>query len=134
MHLYIATRGQKNLVDELINDLQAQYCLYKANPHAPQPDLLQLGVRPLQVWELAFPRDALGLVLTTLNGSEFTSSDGREIPNLLSYVLKLKLLAGLKDIPKEYDKTKKFIVRKSPFVDIKLLGIKEDADLKVEAV
>ena len=136
MHLYIATRGQKNLVENFMNNLQAMSLPYKASPHEDKnnPSFLQLGVRPLQLWEIAFPEEQLAVVLTTLQGSEFRTDDNRWLPSFIGYFMKLKGLLGLKDIPKDYDKKIKLLVQKDPAIDIKFIGIKKDAYGQVELV
>src|SRR3990167_10222030 len=103
MHLYIATRGQKQLVENFMSNLSAMSLPYKASPHDKgNSSFLQLGVRPLQLWEIAFPEDQLDVVLTTLDGSEFRTNDNRWLPVFIGYILKLKSLLGLKDVPKEF--------------------------------
>ena len=69
MHLYIATRGIKDRVDRLINDLAARYYPYKAGEVAGKPVIgsMQLSVRPLQFWELVFPEEALEEVCWVLH-------------------------------------------------------------------
>src|SRR3990167_10644419 len=135
MHLYIATRGQKHLVETYMNNLQAIMLPYEPSPHKNGNSLLQIGVRPLQLWEIAFPEQHLNSVLTSLGGSEFRTEDKRWMPSLIGYLLKLKIILGLKDIPKDYDKSKAFAVpNRDPAIDIKYIGIKKDEYGKVELV
>ena len=137
MHLYIATRGQKHLVETLMNNLQGIMLPYKATPHADKnnPSFLQMGIRPLQLWEIAFPEEHLNVVLASLEGSEFRTDDNRWIPSFIGWCMKLKGILGLKDIPKDYDKTKKFLIpNRDPAIDIKYIGIKKDEYGKVELV
>ena len=53
------TRGQKEAVDRFINDLLAQY--YPFN-YKGKDNLVQLGVRPMQIWEIVMPEKCLGNV------------------------------------------------------------------------
>lgn len=133
MHLYIATRGQKDKVDTLISDLQAQFFSYRHSPHE-QPGMLQLGVRPLQLWEIAFPKEHLQEVMATLNGSTFTLKDYRRLPKVLSWVVgSVRKLMGLGEVPKIIEPRKKRVLRNFD-VDIKFLAIKNDADGKTELI
>ena len=62
-HLYILTRGIKHCVDRLINDLQAQYFpMY----HKYGKKQVQLGVRPIQLWELVLPESGIQELMRTL--------------------------------------------------------------------
>lgn len=65
MHLYMLTRGIKPLVDNYINDLLAQYF-----PYAPDTtgkmQMLQLSIRPIQLWEVVFPMECLKGVMETV--------------------------------------------------------------------
>jgi len=63
MHLYCLTRGIKHDVDRFINDLQAQYFNM---PNYKKGNIVQLGVRPVQFWEIVFPKEALDQVLPTV--------------------------------------------------------------------
>ena len=69
MHLLIAVRGIKHEVERTINDLQAQYFNFK---HRDQKNVvIQMGVRPIQLYELVFPREELATVLTTIKSNNF---------------------------------------------------------------
>ena len=61
MHLYMLTRGIKPKVDDYINDLLAQYF-----PYGTDKRWVQLSVRPIQLWEVVFPKDCLHDVLQTV--------------------------------------------------------------------
>mgnify|MGYP001592748804 CR=1 FL=1 len=135
MHLYIATRGQKGKVDDFISDLQAQYFPYRYSPHDPM-GFLQLGVRPLQLWELAFPEEHLQEVLATLNGSPFNPKDYRRLPKVLSWIAgSVRKFMGLGEVPKLIEPVqKKRIVRKDSAIDIKLIAVKKDQMGKIEMI
>lgn len=133
MHLYITTRGQKNLVDNYINDLQAQYYPYKMDPHNTQPMQLQLGVRPLQFWEITFPREELNNVLATIGGGKIETTDKRKCVRLAAWILKLARFFGLKPVPDVIKDTPVRIIRRKN-VDVKLIGLKDDQDAKIELV
>lgn len=134
MHLYMITRGQKDKVDQYINDLNAQFFTYQATPHKNQPPMmLQLGVRPIQFWEIAFPKEHLNEVLATINGAEFDINDKRWFVKIASWMLKFRKLIGLKPIPKIPPKTQRRAIRDID-IDKKLIGLKDDQYGKVELI
>lgn len=60
MHLYILTRGIKKEVDDLITQLQGKYLPFKYRKEGEKElkDLvLQIGVRPIQLWEIVYPEE-----------------------------------------------------------------------------
>ncbi|MAH51806.1 hypothetical protein CMI37_38675 [Candidatus Pacearchaeota archaeon] len=57
------TRGIKHEVDRFVNDMSAQYYPYEINK---QNHYVQLAMRPIQLWEMVFPKDALQSVMRTL--------------------------------------------------------------------
>lgn len=79
MHLYILTRGQKKEVDDMITQLQGKYLPMKFRTEQ-DPELkdyaLQVGVRPVQLWEIAFPEEHLDLMCQTL----FTNEKQKDRP------------------------------------------------------
>lgn len=119
-----------------MSNLQGIMLPYKASPHdKDNTSWLQLGVRPLQLWEIAFPEEMLPAILNSLEGSEFRADDKRWIPRFVNFILKFKRILGLNDIPKDYDRTKKFIIpNRDPAIDIKYIGIKKDEYGRVELV
>ena len=133
MHLYILTRGQKDKVDNMISDLQAQYFPYKTNPHTP-PQPLQLGVRPIQLYELAFPKESMNTVIAMLQPIDrFKVKDSRWSMKILGFILKFKKLLGLQPIP-EVPKDTPFPIIRRQWVDIKGVGIKDDKEVTIELV
>lgn len=133
MHLYIFTRGQFDKVRDMMNDLQAQFFEYKTDPHAKQPSLIQLGVRPIQLWEIAFPEPCLQEVMRTIGPmGGFNIGDHRPLMSILGMAAKMKIILGLKDIPKQEPGIKRPIRRID--VDVKAIGIKEDPKTEIEMV
>ena len=49
------SRGVKDVVDRYINDLQAVYFRWSRDKPGGDGELLQLQVRPIQLWEIVFP-------------------------------------------------------------------------------
>lgn len=78
MHIFIATQGIKRLVDKFMQDLGAWYLPYKKEGVTH----VELGVRPIQLWELIIPEESYETVMRSIhmnaNGS-MTSSDERKL-------------------------------------------------------
>ena len=95
------TRGIKHDVDRMINDLQAQFLPMKVGK---EESLLQLSVRPIQLWELGFPEPQLDVILRTL-------WEGDPIPKHNTFSQKMRLEALRKMLQADkipvYDKWKK---------------------------
>ena len=121
MHLYIVTRGIKNQVDALINDLQTKFLAWDWKEKDYQNEALQLSVRPIQLWELVMPETELPVVYNYLNPKPHNRF-GIDKNILLKRALHAK---SIPDIPK----TQGFI---HPFksVEITPIGIREDAKNK----
>ena len=122
------TRGIKHDVDRMISDLQAQYFPYKFKDPKDNVDkemLLQLSVRPIQLWELGFPEPELNNVLSMLY-------NGDPIPKHHTFAQKMRLevlrkMLQAKKIPK-YDEWKECLKRPiyKDNVAIYPIGTKED--------
>lgn len=116
MHLYILTRGIKHDVDRFINDLQAQYFPWKMEG---QPnDWVQLGVRPVQFWELVVPKEYIQTMMRTLWYDNNTD-------NYQHRLGALRKLIGAKKIPPIDPSIPRRIIYKDN-VSIYPIGIKED--------
>lgn len=139
MHLYILTRGQKDKVDRLISDLQAQYFDYKCNPHDKQPHKIQLGVRPIQLWELAFPKEHLEEISRTLELQTDTWKTDSKVPSKIRWAMKkmcwvIRRILKLKEVPAYEPKGFKRIIQHRDVVDIRGVGIKEDKNFEIEMI
>lgn len=95
MHLYLMTRGHEDEVRKYIDHLKAQYFLWP-NIHGPgKHDHMQLGVRPIQLWEITFPRDSLPQVLKCATHLNTPVKDWRA-----GFFNSLRMAMRLKKIPK----------------------------------
>ena len=119
------TRGQKECVDNFIKQLEAQYLPLKADKRDIKDSgdgLVQLGVRPIQLWEIVFPKEMKDIVLNSI----FEGEDGHtQQKKHKKFVSMIRKVLGIQPMPKEYDKTKKFITRGDHIEKIGI-GIKED--------
>lgn len=84
MHLYVVVRGHKPRVEEWANELLGQYLPYQ---HKDGHGLLQLGVRPVQLYELAFPEEHYDTILATIQPYDNRAST---LTGLLRKTLRLK--------------------------------------------
>ena len=116
MHFYCITRGVKPNVDRFISDLQAQYYPFKYQ----NSNLIQMGVRPIQLWELVFPKESMNEVLATCNicPPNLTSSQAK-LAALMRLCLKAKKIP---EIPK--DTPRRIVFNKD--IEVTPIGIKED--------
>lgn len=114
------TRGIKHEVDRMISDLQAQYYPYE---YKGQQALVQLAVRPIQLWELIMPEKYLGQVCRTLWGTNQIMQEQNNELNLRSFALRKML--GAQPTPKFDENILPNILYKAN-VAIYNLGIKPD--------
>ncbi len=67
MHLFIATRGIKNWVDQFITELQGKYVPFKYPKDGDLVDCnVQVAVRPIQFWEIVFPEEQRDIMMATI--------------------------------------------------------------------
>ena len=123
MHLYCITRGIKQDVDRFISNLEAQYFPY--NVRLPGSDeiqkaAVQLSMRPIQLWEIVFPKEHLDEVRTLMKGVESIERLNRPIEEAM-----LRKAVGAKKLPKTYTPVPGRIIHKQN-VEIKEIGYKED--------
>ena len=118
------TRGIKHEIERFINDLQAQYYPYKAGK---EKYFVQLAVRPIQLWELAFPKDALFNVMNTVfpNGTNVRWQFKMPLNSM-------RLALGAKKVPKLKPEEMKRIVYFNN-IAVYPIGIREDKKNKLDA-
>jgi len=133
MQVYFITRGVKHQSDLFITQLQGKYLKTKqklAGDKEPKDYMVQVGVRPVQLWEVAFPKEHKDLMLTTLFGRgtcDILGNDGKkpcEHKWLKKLVGLLRVTLGLKKFP-EYDK-KEFLPLSKDNVQVIGIGVKDD--------
>ena len=127
MHLYCFTRGIKHEVDQFINDLQAQYFKFTAPGkefalvNGNQVNAVQLGVRPIQFWELVFPKESLNDVMATVMMGE----GQREFSKKQEILMKtLRATLGASKIPALEPGIARIVRKKN--MEVCPVGIKED--------
>lgn len=124
MHLYLIARGSKDRLDRWVNDCLARYYTIQPgfigdnNVKVSQQGKykLQLSMRPIQLYEVVFPKESLNDVVAALQ-----PYGGYGIKR--SWLNALRKLLKLKPIPQKIPPT--FDLNRD-FVDICGIGIKED--------
>ena len=89
MHLYCLARGQKDWLDRWVNDLGARYYPYKMKG---KEVAVQLGVRPIQLYEIVFPEPCLKDVLGVVQPYGYMGYDMKKYKLLIRKMLKLNKL------------------------------------------
>jgi len=135
MHLYILTRGIKRHVDKFINDCAAQSFPYKGeglNPITGKREIkegwLELGMRPIQLWEIAFPRESLQDVINMIQPSKGIpkSESHSSLRSFVGWIIRrLTKFLKLKPVPDFDPKAPRRLVHKQD-IAVYGLGISED--------
>lgn len=129
MHLYVIARGTKPYQDTWVNDLLSKYVPYNPPKNVKaqlglkegEKGLIQLGVRPIQLYEIVFPDDQLDEVLKTVK----PELPGYEKYKFLKGTIKMiSKMLGLKPVPKWKDDGQFRILNQH--VAVHAVGIKED--------
>ena len=80
MHLYVLTRGIKDKIEKWANDLSAQYLPFQLKGNdvkgaKPGTYHFPVTLRPVQMWDICFPREHKDLILASVMGG----GDGKPI-------------------------------------------------------
>ena len=90
MHLNIITRGERICTQRMMEQLSSNFFPWKKGGKI---DHVQLSVRPVQMWELVFPKESMDVVLRSLwTEEQFKDFPGRFKTqlNLTRRAMKLK--------------------------------------------
>lgn len=104
MHFYAVSCGIKNEVDLFIQQLSSQYLPFKYidKEGKEQDNVLQFSVRPVQLWEFAFPETHRDAVINTI----LKGYDGKQQFSVNQIAMNtLRKALGIKPFG-TYDKTK----------------------------
>ena len=131
MHLYVLARAQVNRLNEWEGDLNKKFVNYTyghQHPETGKPDitgLYQLNVRPIRLYEIAFPEEMKDLVIPMISPNKMYDE------RLDKFVWPIRKMLGLEKVPefkpqiKEELKTPgEWLNRK--WVDCMGIGIKKD--------
>ncbi len=119
MHLYMLTRGIKHEVDRMIRELSSQYLPFTWKKKKKM--LVQVAVRPVQLWEVVFPKEHLDPLVKSLGGGGIPLHQKK----YGKWVTFLRKLLGAKKLPKNL-KTDKYIPFHNQATGTVIVGIKED--------
>ena len=132
MHFYFITRGIRKDVQDFIDQLNAKYVpLDMRDEHGNKIPNQQyrLAVRPIQLWEINYPKEWQDVVLSTVLGKDglrLQGNDGKK-PVVHKWVEKylfiLRKMLKLKPIPK-YNEDRFLPIEKH--VNAIGIGIKDD--------
>lgn len=117
MHLYILTRGVKHDVDRFIDEIRCKYVpfKYKGADHC-----IQVGVRPIQLWEVVFPEEHLQVMMATMGGELKTQHKKHE-----KFLFALRKILGVEPMP-EFVKGTPAMPCYNANVEVSGIGIKKD--------
>src|SRR3990167_7748282 len=124
MHLYILTRGIKHERDRLIKELE---CIKLSWKDFDKQGVLQLSVRPIELWELVFPHDQLPVIQNTLWGDQgFKKNVWDELERKQKFTLyALQKILKAKKLP-DLDLTQPKYIIYNKNVAIYPIGIRDD--------
>lgn len=143
MHLYIATRGASSAIEKFKGGVENQ-CYHLKNggditgeDGKKMPIAMFTVMRPVQLWELVFPKEALNSVLQTvqtrppLKAKKDRKWMQKEWLRQNKYIYALQKLLKLKPIPKKFEKTGDPLLDQGHLtnkrdIDVIVLGTKED--------
>jgi len=115
-------RGIAPRLNQWENDLLACHVPFKHDADLPK-GILQLGVRPIRLYEIAFPEPALNYVLQKIQPSK---SWNPAYDKYITIIRKLMKLENVPEIPPK-DDINNFLYK--DFVDATAIGIKRDVFL-----
>src|SRR3990167_5830083 len=99
MHLYVLARAQVNRLNEWERELNNKFLTYTyghQHPETGKPDingLYQLNVRPIRLYEIAFPENMQDLVLPMISPNNMYE------PKLDKLLWPIRKVMGLEKIP-----------------------------------
>lgn len=126
MELSFITRGCKRDVDDFIMQLQGKYLplpIHDKDGKLKETASIQLLLKPIQLWEVAFPKEQLDIVCNTILGDNRGRPEKKD-QNLNKWLFPLRKIMRAKPIPK-YDTTR-FLPTGRQNIQIIGIGIRED--------
>ena len=113
------TRGIKHDVERFINDLSAKYLpgVWKG-----EKKVIQVAVRPLQIWEVVFPETSKDVMLRTLFSGDKGITQHKKHNKYINIIRKI---LGVKKIP-DFEEKGDVLPVYGENVEKVAIGIKED--------
>jgi hypothetical protein len=123
MHIYFLTRGIKHDVERFINELSAKYLPFN---YKGEKSLVQVAVRPIQLWEVVFPEEHKDTMLRSLFNEKLGQKRGEPFHKRhKKFIYVLRKILGVQEIP-YFDKEGDIIPFYDENIDKTAIGIKED--------
>jgi len=122
MHLYIITRGIKGRVDRFIEQLTCMVMPYTTSTN-PAVQNVQVGVRPVQFWEVVFPEQNEGydVMCRTL----FKTNKQTQHKRHHKYLAIIRKILGIEPV-KPWKKDGPCLVAEPKDVEVVQVGMKKD--------
>ena len=124
MQVLLLTRGIKSEVDRWSEELSSKFFEWPRgdNEKDKETQVIQMGLRPWQMWELAFPKEAYGQVMTFIHPHGL----GKHPSFVNNYVMLLRKALKLKEFPKWDVNQPRMIGFQAPNVSKIMIGMKYD--------
>lgn len=125
MHLYIITRGIKEASEKFIKELSSKYVpMPFTNKKTGKKTNVAtvVHVRPIQLYEVVFPKEQLDTMLTTIFPTNEGKSNNKKAEKIFKWI---RRFLPMRNIPETWDTSKKMLVA-GEGVDRIALGIKDD--------
>ena len=124
MHLYVMAKGIKPHLEKWQNDLLAQYVKVYQKGIPIKGAVVQLAVRPVQLFEIGFPKEELDNVMNMIGTGDYIT---KRYPRLHKMAKYFRKFFGLKQVPLPKNPYAVFQPTNSQkAVAIVPIGIKED--------
>src|SRR3990167_1611760 len=130
MHIYMMCRGIKHDMDRFIRELSSQYVKFKARMKGDtdlKDYMLQISVRPIQLYEVVFPEEHKDAMLNSLFGAPGIEkgSGHSQHKRHAKWIWAIRKMLGVEPIPKTW-KTDSKLCFYGDNVEKIAIGMKED--------
>ena len=129
MHMVVAVRGILSQIEQFEKDLQAQFFRFPHNnPEWAGLTHVRLSVRPIRLYELVFPEDALKEVIATVRPWGFSPVSRSFMNNIMMSGIRTAL--QLEPMPEMDTESWRTLAHPVEIKDVEVLGIgiKRDGD------
>ena len=126
-HVYLMTRGIKHQVDNFITELSMTKLPYRTNnPLKPNETmLLQTSVRPIQLWEIVYPKEHRDAMLNTLcNGGTGSTQHSKH----QKFIWALRKALGVDKVPEDYKRDQIIPLVFDQHIEKIVIGVKDDGN------
>jgi len=139
MHLYLITRGIKHDVDRFVKEMTSKYLPYTwRDPKTKKLEkgVVQVAMRPVQFWEVVFPKEHRDVILNTLWPQTRKEVCKGHFGNIATQKFKwilarIRKLIGIKEIDPNYKNVPCLALWKN---NIEFIGVGEKEDVVIDGV